>query len=210
MQLSSRSKVSIVFLQIAVSAILGIFLAAGALRWNVLQVRAAPTASSNAHINCAEGRFLCTEVQDSEEVFGEDQYVGHDEPSVLFYSNQPGSGNQMTYQLTLPKDPSTLPTQGGGGTFNFQLHPAFWFGMAMCDTQSYPVQVSTCTPDSDSNIVDPAVTSQHPGTAFTELQFYPPGWVEWPGGSSCDPTRWCAALAIFSLSEDPVNGTLLN
>jgi len=116
----------------------------------------------------------------------------------------------MTWQLTLPKDPPTLPTQGGGGTFNFQLHPAFWFGMAMCDTQSYPEQVSTCTPDSDSNIVDPAVSPNHPGTAFMELQFYPPGYVQQFTGFSCDATRWCAALTIDSLSQDPVNGTSLN
>jgi len=90
--------------------------------------------------------------------------------------------------------------------------------MAMCDTQSYPEQVSTCTPDSDSNIVDPTVSPNHPGTAFTEMQFYPPGWVKWPaggttqgvGGTSCNATQWCAALNIDSLSEDPVHGTVLN
>jgi hypothetical protein len=49
---------------------------------------------------------ICTEVCDSEAVFGEGKYVGHDEPSTLFYSNAPGSGNQMRYQLTLPKNPS--------------------------------------------------------------------------------------------------------
>src|SRR5207302_8109753 len=100
-------------------------------------------------------------------------------------------------------------------SFNFQLHPAFWFGMAMCDVQSYPEQVSTCAPDSDSNIVDPAVSPKHPGTAFMELQFYPPGWVKWPaaaavGGTSCDATRWCIALTIDSLSQDPVTGQTLN
>jgi len=210
MQLSSRSKVSIMFLQAAASAVLVIFIAAGGLRWNVLPAHAAPTASSSPHISCADGRLLCTEVQDPEEVFGEDHYVGHDEPSLLFYSNRPGSGNEMTWQLTLPKDPPTLPTQGGGGTFNFQLHPAFWFGMAMCDTQSYPEQVSTCTPDSDSNIVDPAVSPNHPVTAFMELQFYPPGYVQQFTGFSCDATRWCAALNIDSLAQDPVNGTSLN
>jgi hypothetical protein len=43
------------------------------------------------------------------------------------------------YNLTLPTDPPKLPRQdGSGGTFNFQLHPAFWFGMAMCDDQSAP------------------------------------------------------------------------
>jgi len=172
---------------------------------------AEPSASAPpSHVDCASARLICTEVQNPEEVFGKDVYVGHDEPSLLFYSNTPGSGNQMTYQLTLPTDPSTLPTQGGGGTFNFQLHPAFWFGMAMCDTQSYPVQVSTCTPDSDSNIVDPAVSPNHPGTAFMELQFYPPGYVQQFTGFSCDATRWCVAMTIDSLAEDPVNGTVLN
>ena len=33
------------------------------------------------------------------------------------------------------------------------------------------------------------------------MQFYPPGWVPWPAGNSCDPTKWCAALNIDSLSE---------
>ncbi len=114
----------------------------------------------------------------------------------------------MQYELTLPKDPP--PTPIPGRTYNFQLHPAFWFGMAMCDTQSFPEQVSTCTPDSDSNIVDPAKSAAHPGMAFMEMQFYPPGWAPWPAGNSCDATKWCAALNIDSLSENPVTGQVLN
>ena len=43
-----------------------------------------------------------------------------------------------------------------------------------------------------------------------EMQFYPPGWELWPPGDSCSATQWCAALNIDSLSEDPVNGTVLN
>jgi len=82
--------------------------------------------------------------------------------------------------------------------------------MAMCDTQSYPEQVSTCTPDSDSNIVDPAISPNHPGVAFTELQFYPPGWVAWPAGNSCDATKWCAALNIDSFSQNSVTGQFNN
>jgi hypothetical protein len=88
--------------------------------------------------------------------------------------------------------------------------------MALCDTQSYPEQISSCKPDSDQNIVDPAVSPNHPGTAFVELQFYPPGWVEWPafavavGAGSCDPFKWCAAMNVFSLLEDPVAGTIQN
>jgi hypothetical protein len=77
---------------------------------------ASPThaASPHFHPNCASNvtlSTLCTEVWDTEQVFGEGQYVGHDEPSTLFYSNQPGSGNQMRYQLTIPKDPPSFPAQ---------------------------------------------------------------------------------------------------
>src|SRR5947209_10950535 len=176
------------------------------------RANAAPAASNHAHIDCSKGAITCSEVWDSEAVFGNDKYIGHDEPSTLFYSNTPGSGNQMRYRLTLPTDPTpTTPTERGK-SFNFELHPAFWFGMAMCDTQSYPELLSTCTPDSDKNIVDPAVSPRHPGTAFMEMQFYPPGWVPFQaaGGISCNPTKWCAALNIDSLSENPVTGQVLN
>lgn len=173
----------------------------------------APSATAqHASINC-EYSTICAEVANSDEVFGS-EYVGHDEPSTVFYSNVPGSGNQARYELVLPHDPS--PANPAGKSYQFELNGAFWFGMAMCDTQSFPEQVSTCTPDSDSNIVDPAVSAAHPGTAFTELQFYPPGWIPWPtwqvatGASGCDPRMWCAALNIFGLSEDPVAGTLQN
>src|SRR6266852_3484323 len=68
---------------------------------------------------------LCTEVDNYHSAFG--YYVGHDEPSLLFYSSTPGSGNNDLYTLDLPKDPPTTPVQdGSGGTFNFQFHPPGW------------------------------------------------------------------------------------
>jgi hypothetical protein len=153
---------------------------------------------------CLERNYLCT---DSHYPIDNGKYIGHDEPSVLFYSKIPGSGNSAIFTVVLPKDPPTLPTQDGtGGTFNFQLHPAFWFGMAMCDTQSAPEFTTTCKRDSDSNIFDspdpsaPRYIGKHPGTAFLEMQFYPPGWVP---GISCDGRRWCAAMTIDSLNTDP-------
>jgi hypothetical protein len=147
---------------------------------------------------------MCTEVQDYYHAF--DTYVGHDEPSVLYYSNVAGAGNHDQWQLTLPKDPP--PSVKPGRSWNFQLTPAFWFGMALCDTQSYPEQVSTCTPNSDSNIT--SSLAQHAGTAFMELQFYPPGWVKQFNSQSCDARDWCAALNIDSLSEDPLAGATIN
>jgi hypothetical protein len=188
-------------------AAIGVFpLAAG----RGLPVRAAPS-SAPMHINCEYSR-VCPDLANPKDVY--DEYVGHDEPSALFYSNTPGSGNQMQYNVTLPVDPP--PSKPLSRSYNFELNGALWFGLALCDTQSYPEQVSTCTPDSDSNIVDPATSANHPGTAFLELQFYPPGWVPWPtwavavGAGTCDPVRWCAAMNVFSLLEDPVHGTTQN
>ena len=162
-------------------------------------------SSAHASLHCETGTAVCAELQDSEEAFGEGVYIGHDEPSLLFYSNQPGAGNSFQSELTLPTDPRPVPKNGR--SFNFQLHPAFWFGMALCDTQSFPVAVSTCAPDSDSNI---ATLATHPGAAFMELQFYPPGWAAAPFGSSCDGRRYCVAIASFSLAENAITGTILN
>ncbi len=167
---------------------------------------------------CDDNGPLCTETWQSIGYNG--GYTGHDEPSVLFYSSQAGSGNNNVYNLALPKDPPTLPKQDGtGGTFNFQLHPAFWFGMAMCDDQSAPNPGPTdvaCKPNSDANIYEDTSTTSshyvglHPGGAYMEMQFYPPGWVPWPLGNSCDATKWCAALNIDSLSENMNTGVANN
>jgi hypothetical protein len=165
--------------------------------------------------NCSQGLAICTEVADSIGYGG--AYTGHDEPSVLFYSDTPGSGNSDKYTVTLPSDPHFLPNQAGtGATWNFQNQIAFWVGMAMCDTQSGPEYTDQCTPDSDTNIKDgtdpsaPDYIGKHAGTAFMEMQFYPPGWASWPAGVSCDATKWCAALNIDSLSQDQNTGTVNN
>jgi hypothetical protein len=180
----------------------------------IAAVFAAPASSASKA--CSENAYFCTEAAESIGYAGE--YTGHDEPSVLFYSNTAGSGNSNVYRLVLPKEPSQRPTQDGlGATWNFQLHPAFWFGMDMCDTQSSPeFQHTTCTPDSDTNIFDnpdpaaPDYIGHHPGGAFMEMQFYPPGWTPWEAGVSCDATKWCAALNIDSLSQSQVDNTTQN
>jgi hypothetical protein len=151
-------------------------------------------------------------------------YIGHDEPSLLFYSNKPGAGNNITWNLTLPKDPPTRPKQNGsGGTFGFQLHPAFWFSMVMCDPNGSPNPggipghpVAPCTPDSDSNIFarpnphSPKYFGLGPGQAFEEMQFYPPGWVPQPMGIGCSARQWCAALNIDTFQDNENTGGLNN
>jgi hypothetical protein len=154
-------------------------------------------------INC-QNDPRCLEVQDWKDA-GFEYYVGHDEPSMLFYSNRPGSGNDSTYNLILPTQPTAVPDPAGrtSATWDFQLHPAFWFGMIICNPDSWPNQTKTCVPNSDTNIKPLA---QAPGQAFLELQFYPPGWFP----TSCTAKRWCVAMVIWSLAEDPINGTVLN
>jgi hypothetical protein len=165
---------------------------------------------------CSEPYALCAESNDSIGYGGE--YTGHDEPSLLWYSNTPGSGNSNLYHVRLPTDPKVLPNQAGtAGTWNFQLRPTYWFGMALCDNESAPEFThDPCVPDSDTNIFDgtdengPDYIGNHPGTAFLELQFYPPGWVSWPPGISCDASKWCAAMAIFSFNLNQNNGVANN
>jgi hypothetical protein len=157
---------------------------------------------------CSEGSPICAEAVDALGYQGE--YTGHDEPSLLFYSGAAGSGNNQRYRMVVPQDPPILPTQDGtGGTFNFQDRIAFWFGMDLCDNQSAPEFThAPCTPNSDTNIFDgadptkPDYIGHHPGTAFLELQFYPPGWAPFQDAISCDATQWCAAMAIFSFNRD--------
>src|SRR5215472_4028448 len=116
-------------------------------------------ASKHVALECDENGMLCTEPLDPYSYDG--NYIGHDEPSLLFYSNTPGSGNNQSYHVQVPTESTKLPTQDGtGGTWNFQLHPAIWFGMALCDDQSAPNPGGSklagpnvpCTPNSDSNI----------------------------------------------------------
>jgi hypothetical protein len=176
------------------------------------QVTAAAAASQHYHIDCDEGKATCLEVADSKEVFGPNYYVGHDEPSLLFYSDQPGSGGRSQWQMTLPTDPPPVPKADNSRSWNFQLHPAFWFGMALCDTQSSPNPIDNhfCKPNSDSNITPDAQIAHHAGTAFLELQFYPPGGALAPAGNSCDATKWCVAFVIWSLAIDYPSGKALN
>ena len=176
------------------------------------------TARANKPVGapfCGTRSALCSEPMEPWGYNG--QYIGHDEPSLLYYSDKAGAGNNNTYNLQLPKEPPIPPNQAGtGGTDNFQLHPAFWFGMAMCDTQSAPEFTDQCAADSDSNIFtstdpsSPNYIGKHPGTAFMEMQFYPPAWTPWPAGVSCDAEKWCAALNIDSFSENMNTGQVNN
>ena len=174
--------------------------------------RTTRTASSYPleHPVCQSYNSLCVDTS-SDPPGG---YVGHDEPSVLFKSGQPGSGNDMTYTMTLPKDPKKQPnnTGVGGTTWNFQLRPTFWFGLTLCDTQSAPEFTHKCRPDTDANNLvgtnpkAPDYIGKHPGNAFMELQFYGPGYVPQFEGFGCAKTQYCAAMTIDSFVQNQNTG----
>lgn len=156
----------------------------------------APQASAQGGLDCngfsATGQkpfispALCTDLRGFGEDRGEDNghYVGHDEPAVQFNSQVPGSGNNVQYTLTLPKERPLPASQ------TFENEIAFWFSMALCDPGSYPQ--APCAPDTDQN---PTTA----GSAFLEMQFYPPGFAPFITQISCDRTHWCASLHINSL-----------
>jgi hypothetical protein len=159
---------------------------------------------------CVSRSSLCVDPYDT----AGSEYVGHDEPSLEFKSGVAGSGNDMTYVMTLPKEPNARPSASGagGGTWNFQLRPTFWFGLTLCDTESAPEFTRTCTPDSDANDLvgtNPAAADyigKHPGNAFMELQFYGPGFVPQFEGFGCTATQYCAAMTIDSRTVDQNTG----
>jgi hypothetical protein len=93
--------------------------------------------------------------------------VGH-EPSVLFYSNLAGSGNSNTWRLRLPHESPTLATQDGtGGTWSFQQHITFWFGMTLCESASYSTPGHPCSPDTNANIKESPEPTAPDGSATT-------------------------------------------
>ena len=149
--------------------------------------------------------WLCAEPPRSLLPPGYPYYVGHDEPRMQFVSPTPGSGNNFQWNIHLPQTDPT-PTQDGSVVANWELYSNFWLSLGLCDPASSPF--GACTPNSDTN---PASA----GSAFLELQFYPPG-ANSVGStravSLCsDSTKWCSALTIDAFTGnpncfEPVNG----
>jgi hypothetical protein len=170
----------------------------------------ASSAGSYHEPLCESRSSLCLDSYDNPG----DEYVGHDEPSIEFKSGVRGSGNDMTYTVTLPRNPRLQPTASGasGATWDFQLRPTFWFGLTLCDSESAPEFTKTCRPDSDRNNLvgtdpsKPDYIGKHPGNAYMELQFYGPGYVPQFEGFGCTATQYCAAMTIDSFNENQNTG----
>jgi hypothetical protein len=151
----------------------------------------------------AKPTLVCADPRTSRTERFEDHghYIGHDEPSLRFLSSRPASGNDVTFVERLPVEPHRLPTvrhPGRDVTHTFELSVAPWFSMQLCDPKSDPEL--PCKPRSDTN----AAHGNFPGggSAFMELQFYPPGFAPFADSISCDNAHWCSALTIDSVECD--------
>ena len=144
-----------------------------------------------------------------------DEYIGHDEPTVEFRSSRPGTGGgDLTYTMVLPRNPPVRPNQAGtGGHLGL---PAAGHVLARTDHVRHrvvPELHEEVPPDSDANgrftSTNPSskrFLGKAPGSAFMELQFYEPGWVPQFAGFGCSDTQWCANLTIDSLSDNAATG----
>lgn len=86
---------------------------------------------------------------------------GHDEPGLNPYSNLPGSGGNVTWNVTLPVDRSATQNQSN-------LYGAIWFGMTLSDPQGWMNQCFLelqLYPDSSFNLPVGTVAGQWVGAA---------------------------------------------
>ncbi|HUD35518.1 MAG TPA: hypothetical protein VMR14_01390 [Streptosporangiaceae bacterium] len=121
-----------------------------------------------------------------------------DDPSVRFISDLTGSGRNFKITERLPVDPPAPPAVAHPGkdvTHWFELSIAPWISTVVCDPDSAPLL--PCTPGSDANA--PKGSYPGAGSAFVEIQFYPPGFAPASDSISCDNKHWCSALTIDSL-----------
>ena len=89
----------------------------------------------------------------------------------------------MTYYAQLPVDPKAAPTLDGSVTDYAELSPAPWFGIPICDPNSFRRIRASLT-------ATPTLGSEHPtdaGSAFEEMQLYPPGYQPFIDGPTAMP-----------------------
>ena len=115
---------------------------------------------------------------------------GHDEPGIDFYSTLPGSGGNVTWNVTLPT------SLGGYGYAQSDLYTAIWFGMTFSDSfawedqcflelQFYPDSSWTTSSADYGNWVGAAVAWQiEAASGYEDACFYQPLTLDGSGNGS--------------------------
>ena len=138
------------------------------------------------------------------------QYIGHDEPDTTFRrpSPAPAATSRSPRRSVPTRAAPTIKTPGKDVSHWFQLTPAPWISMALCDN-SYP------------QALHPALQFERPRAVHGDIpEPLPRRWLgvrrdaAVPAGQppfldavSCDDTHWCAALTIDSLECTADYGT---
>ena len=151
------------------------------------------TAGSIDEPLCQSNKSTCVDAASN--LGGE--YVGHDEPSVLFKSGIPGSGNDMTY-VSDAAEGSEDPAERVGcraaarGTSSCGRRSG---SGSRCATPSprpssprSAHRTPTATTWSAAIRARRTISASIPGNAFMELQFYGPGYVPQFEGFGCTAT----------------------
>jgi hypothetical protein len=138
---------------------------------------------------------------------GQSQYwdncYGHDEPDITPYSNLPGSGGNVTWQLQLPVDRSPTANQSN-------LYSAIWFGLTLNDPYAWMNQCFLelqFYPDASWSVPDGTVNGQWTGAAVA--------WQIQASSGSEDPCFYTplmlqgSAGTFFSMTQgDTINVTM--
>jgi len=166
-------------------------------------------AQKQACASCVMTITLCTET--SEPLNYENQYTGHDEPSVLFYSTLPARKFQPLLSEA-SQDPPRQPKQDGtGAPSTFNSIRQFWFSGWRCVIAS-PLRNSLyCVADSDANIFDGGIPLRrlHRQTSRNSVHgdaVLSTGWVLWPPATVAMQPATAPRLNIDSFSKIKTRG----
>ncbi len=154
-------------------------------------------------------------------------YIGHDEPEVQFYSNRPGSANNVTYRLQLAQG-SADAAPAGRQRRQLDLPAAHHLlvrhaavrrpGLPEPGRRQHQTGHPTipCKPDSDSNLYaspdpnSPATSGSALARASWRCSSTRPDGRRGRPASSCDATQWCSALNIDTFQDNENTGALNN
>ena len=146
--------------------------------------------------------------------------------AVQFYSNRPGSGNNVTYQLRLPKDPPTPPKQDGSGgnwTASSRIDVLARHAAVRRPGLTEPGRAALDRPCDGAlqagqrlqhvrqpEPEQPSVLRPRPRPGLHGDAVLSAGLGAWPAGIGCTAKQWCAALNIDTFQNNANTGTFNN
>ena len=156
---------------------------------------------------CGEGSPLCAEANDALGYRG--GYTGHDEPSLLFYSDTPGrETNQLSARRSRPNrrpcPPRTAPeapSTSSSGSRSGSGWPCATTSLRPSSRTTHARRTATRTSSTGPTRTSPTTsgsTRARPSWSCSSTR----RGASRSRGHRCDPTKWCAAMAIFSLNRD--------